>query len=345
MEQTLTKNHPPGLEERFTRPPGWEWDQMRNVDGNILRFGYAYPEAVPPRGCVLILPGLSEFCEKYFETARDMLDRGLAVYVLDWQGQGLSDRHLPTTPHRRHSKGFENDVADVNELVTVHIKKHLTQIGGARSVPLILLAHSMGGNIGARYLHTHQGVFDCAALSAPMFGIKQFAHIPYSLSLALARALSPFHTSYIPGGQDWHESLRTRDVDKSIFSSDPVRERIHNRWCETRPGLQVGMVTYGWLHEALKSCQFLARENVLKSISIPTLIAIAGQDKLVDNRAARRAAGLIPHSTLFNLASARHEILMERDELRDQFLDAFDRHIGNYLTTHHNAYKHGAHPT
>ena len=43
-------------------------------------------------GTVAIFPGRAEFIEKYFEVAADLRERNFDVVVLDWRGQGGSDR-------------------------------------------------------------------------------------------------------------------------------------------------------------------------------------------------------------------------------------------------------------
>ena len=52
------------------------------------------------KGTVCIFPGRTEFIEKYFEVVRDLRARGFAVAVLDWRGQGLSDRARPIRANR-----------------------------------------------------------------------------------------------------------------------------------------------------------------------------------------------------------------------------------------------------
>ncbi len=46
------------------------------------------------RGTVLLLPGRTEYVEKYGRTARDLLARGYATVAIDWRGQGLAQRGL-----------------------------------------------------------------------------------------------------------------------------------------------------------------------------------------------------------------------------------------------------------
>ena len=51
-------------------------------------------DSAKTRGTTIVCPGRSEFIEKYFRVANQLLDRGFAVLILDWPGQGLSDRLL-----------------------------------------------------------------------------------------------------------------------------------------------------------------------------------------------------------------------------------------------------------
>jgi hypothetical protein len=66
---------------------------LKTPDGVALRFARFEPPA-GRRGTVCIFPGRTEWIEKYFETVRDLRNRGFAVAILDWRGQGLSDRTL-----------------------------------------------------------------------------------------------------------------------------------------------------------------------------------------------------------------------------------------------------------
>src|SRR4051794_5876342 len=79
---------------------------IKTADGAELRFARWAP---PPgrRGTVCVFTGRSEQIEKYFETVRDLRDRGFAVAALDWRGQGHSSRRL-----RGLRKGYVRDFAD-----------------------------------------------------------------------------------------------------------------------------------------------------------------------------------------------------------------------------------------
>src|SRR5690349_24243084 len=84
---------------------------IKTADGVQLRFARWAP---PPgrKGTVCVFPGRSEFIEKYFETVHDLRERGFAVAVLDWRGQGLSDRPLADR-HKGHVRRFSNYDTDL----------------------------------------------------------------------------------------------------------------------------------------------------------------------------------------------------------------------------------------
>lgn len=313
----------PTLESRFLPPAGWRWHVFTTPQGRKIRFGAVAPESRIPDAVVIVAPGLSEFGEKYFELAHDLLQRNLSLWVMDWQGQGLSDRYLESAPQKRHSAGFEEDVADFHYFIMEYVKHSAVHPDVGR-IPLVLLGHSMGGHIGLRYLHAHPDTFVCAAFSAPMLGMHDVRMVPAPLRPWITGLLNEvMSTAYIFGGGDWKESARA-NPGHNIFSSDPVRDNVHNAWSLHNPRLQVGSPTFRWLHEAVKSCTFINQVSVLKEIKTPLMMAAAGRDVLVDNKAMRRAARILPHATLLELPEARHEILMEADPIRQRFLEAFE---------------------
>lgn len=313
----------PILESRFLPPEGWRWHSFTNPQGRRLRFGTVAPASRIPDAVVIMAPGLSEFGEKYFEMAHDLLARNLSLWVIDWQGQGLSDRHLKNYPMRRSSSGFDGDVEDFHYFIMEYVKHSAVHPDVGR-IPLVLMGHSMGAHIGLRYLEKYPDTFACAAFSAPMFAIRDLRFIPKFLQRALTGLFSEFMgNSYVFGGKDWSPDSRPM-YKPSIFSADPVRSQVQAAWFINNPALQVGNPTFRWLYEAITSCRFLNRPRFLRNIKTPVLLAIAGKDRLVDNAAIRRAAKLMPHADILELPESRHEIFMETDDIRARFLKAFE---------------------
>jgi lysophospholipase len=69
----------------------------------------------------------------------------------------------------------------------------------------------------------------------------------------------------------------------------------------------------------------------LGSIALPVLMVSALADAILVPASHERACGLMPHCRLLQVPDARHELLMERDELRDEFFSAFDEFIEEML--------------
>jgi lysophospholipase len=68
----------------------------------------------------------------------------------------------------------------------------------------------------------------------------------------------------------------------------------------------------------------------MNGVKVPILIVAAGNDQIVSTPATERFASRIKNCTRIVLAGSRHEILQERDELREQFWAAFDAYIPGY---------------
>jgi lysophospholipase len=314
------------LPERFLAPPGWRTHSFVNPDtGHKIHYGSVFPQREePPSAVVVCLGGLSEFAEKYFEVAHDMLDRGYAFWFIDWHYQGRSGR-LKHYPHRRHSDGFEKDMSDLHELVSDYIKPSSVHPDRGR-IPMIMLGHSMGANIGFHFLAQYPKFFDAAAFTAPFFGICNFKWPQRIMASIIARILPLVGKYYIFSGKDWHQGLRKGDGSE-IFSSDAMRDSLHKLWSETYPELQVGNVTFGWVIKALKSCAEIRNPDLLEKITIPVLIAIASREAIVDNDAIKDVVQHLPRGQMIEIEGACHEILMEQDLYRNAFLKAFDKMV------------------
>src|ERR1700750_2288343 len=100
-------------------PEGGVTGSLKTSDGVTIRFARWHP---PPgrKGTVCLFQGRAEFIEKYFETVRDLRERGFAVATIDWRGQGGSQRLLgnPRTGYVQQFSDYQFDLeAFVNEVV------------------------------------------------------------------------------------------------------------------------------------------------------------------------------------------------------------------------------------
>lgn len=294
-----------------------------SADGTQIRYViWPVPDA-SGHGGVILLPGRSEFIEKYSETVQDLLARGFWVAAMDWPGHGLSGRPL-SNRHKHHLTSFTPMVDDLKRFI-----EELDARGLGR--PRIILAHSMGAHVALRFLHDCPDRVDGAVLSAPMVALT-FAPFGRRLTQSLMRLAITFGFGkrYAPG-QTNYGAVQRSAANMRLLTSDPERFQIEHRWIGQNPDLALGGVTYGWLDAAMASIAEINAPGYAEAIETPILIVQAAADRLVDNPRQEAFARRLPNATFLRIEGARHEILNERDEYRDQFLAAFDRQLAAWL--------------
>src|SRR6185436_18481492 len=151
--------------------------------------------------------------EKYFEVVRNARDRGFAVAILDWRGQGLSDRALPNA-----RKGHVNDFSEYDHDLEAFVKDVVLP---DCPPPLFALGHSMGGAVLIRSAYHGRRWFDRIVVPAPMIGLSGASGTPFARGSALFMRLSGAGGSYIPGGGG--TAINTLPFHGNNLTSDPVR--------------------------------------------------------------------------------------------------------------------------
>ncbi len=128
--------------------------------------------------------------------------------------------------------------------------------------------------------------------------------------------------SYVPGGGA--TSFGTAPFAGNLVSSDPRRYARQAAVIDAEPTLGVGSPTIGWINAATRAFQVFQSEDFAERVPVPVLVAMAGADRIVSNRAIETLAVGMKMVTSIRLPGSRHEILMERDIFRDPFWAAFD---------------------
>lgn len=287
--------------------------ELLTVDGMRVRLGHLAPPCVGGQGTVIVLPGRAEFIEKYGETLAALESWGFAAAIFDWRGQGGSDRFLAHR-HRGHVIQVEDYLADVDAVMV-----RVEQLRLPR--PFVMLSHSMGGHVGLRYLHSNAERFACSVMSAPMFGIR-LTPTPEPVARALCAA-----AVRLGGASRFALGQRDFAIDRYVFArnrltSSPERYAELRKRVAATPELALGGVTYGWLAAALRSIELTRRPGYLEAIPTPILVCQAGAELVVSNRAQVETVRRLPNGRLIAFPGARHELLLERDEIRDRVLAA-----------------------
>lgn len=302
-------------------PSGAVVMSIESYDGTKLRVAQWEATRAPLRGTVVVVPGRSEFIEKYFEVVADLRRRGFAVVVADLRGQGGSDRalHDPLKGHVWSFKEYDRDLDVVMRDV----------VAASCPRPYIGLGHSLGGHILLRAGSKAASPFERMVLSAPMIRIND-AQLN-GVRPGPARMLSEVATLlglgrlYVPGG-----GPPDRVIDD--FKGNPLTSD-HERYMRARavlteaPDLDIGSPTVGWLRAAFRSMTYLQAPDTPGSMRVPMLFFVAGEDQIVSSTSIEDFAVRTKLGTTVLLASSRHEIMQETDEIRSRYWAAFDAYL------------------
>lgn len=297
-------------------PPGANVLSLRARDGRALRAATFSP-ASTPRGTVAVFQGRAEFIEKYFETIGDLLERGFQVATLDWRGQGGSERELANS-RKGHIDDFSFYQRDLEALVDQVLKPNCPQ-------PWFALAHSMGGAILLEQAHSGTSPFRRLVVTAPMIDIAGLRFPNGARALAETLDMLGLGAMYIPGGVD--ASLLDIPFEANKLTSDRRRFFRNAEVMKAAPQLALGDPTVGWANAAFRQMKRFTTPDYARASRTPTLFVVCGRDEIVETRAVERFAQRRDVTLLANIPGARHEILMERDELRAQFWAAFDAFV------------------
>lgn len=276
------------------------------ADGTRLRAGLW--QASASKGTVFLLPGRTEYVEKYGRTAEVLARAGYATLSIDWRGQGMADRPLPDRMVG-HVADFAEYQRDLDALLAFARRRGLPE-------PWHMLAHSMGGCIGLRGLMRNLP-FRAAAFTAPMWGIlipawqKPLAEVLSALSRHLR-----FDHLYTPG-----TGRKTYVTDVpftgNTLTTDAVMWDYMKQQALAHPELSLGGPSLGWLRAALVECHTL---GLLPAPDLGCLCALGSQERVVDPGPIHRRMQSWPKGRLMLVQGAEHEVLMERPALRDGFL-------------------------
>jgi lysophospholipase len=297
-------------------PDGGRVSLFHATDGVALRAAVWRP-AGALRGTVCLFQGRAEFIEKYGELAGELLARGFAVATFDFRGQGLSQR-LTANPLKGHVDDFDEFRADAEAF--------MRQVAFVDCpAPFYAVSHSMSAPVLVSLAARQPQWFDRILLLAPMVGLPLARAEFFARGLATGLGRAGFSGAYIPSGSNRIMALRA--FDGNPVSSDPVRYGRSVALILKEPELAIASPTIGWVHAAFRAMTATALPGVPEAFRTPTLVLTAGADRIVDVRASARFAERIRGGGHLMVRGARHELVMERDAIREQFWAAFDAFV------------------
>lgn len=304
----------------FPAPPDPVVEMLPSAGGLRVRTVRWDAEATPVQGTVCLLTGRAEFVEKYFEVVAELRQRGFAVVAFDWRGQGGSDRPL-ANPRKGHVDDFDDFQAD---LFVVH-EAVVSRMPG----PHFALAHSMGGAVLTGALARRPDLFARAVVTAPMFEIARLRRPRWAHALAATLDTLGFGGAFIPAGGE--TPVMTKPFEDNPLSRDPHRYERTGQLIAANPYLGLGDPTIGWVHAAFRAMAPLRDPNFPLALRTPMLIVAGARDRVTVTAAAERFAARLRGGRALILPDAEHEILMERDSVREVFWAAFDAFVPGSL--------------
>ena len=257
---------------------------------------------------VVVMPGLSEFIEKYAIMMTPLIKAGYDAIILDWPSQGLSGHFLDDRTVI-HSNGFEDHL---NALMTV-----LDAADIAPERPLILFGHSMGGHLAFRAAKLLGDRVKAMVVSAPMMlpplTPPWFVRLKLLILMGLGYARKPI------SGKSDHPHRYAFDADNVLTRDEEGYHLMPQLWNENKD-IKTYDLTYGWLAAAYRSCvKTTAKASWLRQCHVPVLAHIGGDERLVSADYQTWALSLLPDAKVITYDGARHELMLELPDVRQAF--------------------------
>jgi alpha-beta hydrolase superfamily lysophospholipase len=245
------------------------------IDGALGELSVQRWPAAEPRQVVVLVHGYGEHVGRYEHVARALARRGSAVVGHDHAGHGRSAGEPALV------EDFEPVVDDLHRVVTLAREEH-------PGMPVVLVGHSMGGLIAARYAQRHGDELAGLVLSGPAVG------------------LGPVIEGWLAAPE-----LPSDPIDVAVLSRDPAVGEAY----AADPLVWHG----GWKRPTLEA--FVAADRAIAEGpglgDLPLLYVHGKDDELVPVDLARpvvqRLAG--PEVAVHVLPGCRHEVFneLERD--------------------------------
>lgn len=241
---------------------------LTTADGLALQL-YRWPR-LGARGTVLIVHGLGEHAGRYARVAAELNEAGFDVMAFDQRGHGRSEGPRGDMPH---ADARLDDLA----LVIDHVR-------AGRAGPLLLLGHSLGGLVAARFV--------AGALESPLPRWSREVDALLLSSPALDAGLGPLQRLLLAVGE-------------RLFPHLALSNGLKPAWISRDPGVVAAYVADPLVHDRITAtlARFIveagaAVERLAPRWRTPTLLMWAGADRCVAPAGSRRFAAAAPQAVL-----------------------------------------------
>lgn len=269
-------------------------DMIYTEDGVRLCVNHWPVVSGPLQGVALIVHGLGEHILRYAHVVKYLNKRGWAVIGFDMRGHGRSQGPRGAL---RHNDSLLRDLAEMIDMIRTFYK-----------CPLILVGHSLGGVLSARFAASFAVPMEDAPWRRPIDGLVMSSPA-LQISLNFFERLA---TQFL--GRHAPDFVFKAGIKPSQICSDPETVRAYSD-----DPLVHGYMTARLLNFELDAGTYVRRWAL--GWTVPTLLMWAGKDSLVDTAGTEKFAAEAPRSVLTSrlFDSLSHEIFneIERNEVLD----------------------------
>jgi alpha-beta hydrolase superfamily lysophospholipase len=245
----------------------------------LVRRSWVPASGDAPR-CAVIVHGFGEHSARYDTMADWLVQRGFVVHSYDHRGHGLSDGHP------NYVKRFDEYVDDAMHFLGV-VREEYPRAGH------VLIAHSMGGLIGALMLTTRSPDVMCAVLSGAALALPEGLSRGKRIAAQLLSLLAP-KLATDPG---LHPSALSRDPEVGRrYEADPlVNTKMTTRLAAQMLAAQQDAMLHG------------------SHVAVPVLGLHGGDDPICPAEGTERFLSQVstPYSACTVYPRLRHEIFNE----------------------------------
>lgn len=253
--------------------------KLTRDDGTVLHLEQHAAKG-PVRAVLVMLHGFAVHCGRYRQVASAFARLGFAVTAFDCRGHGLS------TGRRGYVRRFPDFLDDL------HAVLETAREAAAAGTPVVVLGHSHGAMLALRYALTGRSSLAALVLAAPWLALKM--KVP-RWKLLLAAVVGRIWPT-LPLGNELHATDTTRDpAARELWADDPLAHHV---------------ATPRWFNEVRAAQAYILGHPA--TLRVPTLIALAGDDRIVSTETAlafAQAAGATVEVKVYQ--DAFHELFLE----------------------------------
>lgn len=317
-------------------------DSFIGVDGFKITYDYFLVDGATQ--ALVISHGTGESSIRYAEVVYDLLKNKLpySIFIINHRGHGYSERLLGKNKEwnpkwdvydvmreeileyrKIYVNQFEDYVNDFSQLVKIIKEKH-----GFDHVTA--LGHSLGGGVVTRYAELNPNSLDKMILSAPLhsvIGLLGADNTDYISKAIISIGDTFSHTGYAIGSKTFNHFVTTHDNPENTLNTYTTS---YNRFFMKKyiiqefPETSLGGLSWGFTDAIYEGVKDIRRDA--GNIKIPTLIFQTEYDAYVHPSGQKSVCDAINQSKT-NLChiklvkDSKHEILLERDLIRDAVMN------------------------